>query len=72
MPPRSPALALGNLSYDAGSPRVDGQTVYDLASLTKVLCTTTLALGLVERGAIGLDDLVARGARSGRATIVNR
>jgi CubicO group peptidase (beta-lactamase class C family) len=53
-------LALGTLTYDAGSPRVDGQTVYDLASLTKVLCTTTVALGLVERGAIGLDDLVAR------------
>jgi serine-type D-Ala-D-Ala carboxypeptidase len=53
-------LALGTLSYDAGSPRVGGHTVYDLASLTKVLCTTTLALALVERGALGLDDPAAR------------
>ncbi len=53
-------VALGTLSYEAGSPRVDGHTVYDLASLTKVLCTTTLTLALVERAAIALDDQVRR------------
>ncbi len=52
------SLAVGTLSYEADSPAVTASTVYDLASLTKVLCTATLAGGLVERSAIGLDDLV--------------
>ena len=34
------------------------ETVYDLASLTKVLCTTLLCAVHVGRGALGLDDLV--------------
>src|SRR5687768_11792259 len=33
-------------------------TAYDLASLTTVLCTTTLVAQLVSRGTLGLDDLV--------------
>lgn len=33
-------------------------TAYDLASLTKVLCTTTLVAQLVSRGALKLDDPV--------------
>jgi CubicO group peptidase (beta-lactamase class C family) len=53
-------LAMGTLSYEADSAGVDAQTVYDLASLTKVLCTTTLALTLIERAAIGLDDEIRR------------
>jgi CubicO group peptidase (beta-lactamase class C family) len=36
-----------------------GDTVYDLASLTKVLATVTLSLVLAERGAWSLDDPVA-------------
>lgn len=35
-------------------------TVFDLASLTKVLCTTTAVLQLAERGRLSLDDPVAR------------
>ena len=35
-------------------------TRYDLASLTKVVCTTTLVLLAVERGALALEDAVAR------------
>lgn len=35
-------------------------TVYDLASVTKVVCTTTLVLQLIERGRIRLDDQVER------------
>jgi CubicO group peptidase (beta-lactamase class C family) len=35
-------------------------TIYDLASLTKVVATTTLVLALAERGEWSLDDPVAR------------
>ncbi len=37
---------------------VDRNTIYDLASLTKVLCTTTLVAQLVSRGTLDLDDAV--------------
>jgi CubicO group peptidase (beta-lactamase class C family) len=36
------------------------ETVYDLASLTKVVATVTLALSLAEEGAWSLDDPVSR------------
>src|SRR5262249_36949238 len=35
------------------------ETIYDLASLTKVVCTVTLALSLAQRGAWALDDPAA-------------
>ena len=51
-------------------------TVFDLASLTKVLCTTTAVLQLAERGRLGLDDPVARHwpafGRHGKAAITVR
>lgn len=53
-------IAVGGLTYEAGSAAASGSTIYDLASLTKVLCTATLAAGLVERGVIALDDPVRR------------
>jgi beta-N-acetylhexosaminidase len=40
--------AFGNLSYDGNAPAVDVRTMYDIASLTKVLVTTTLVAKLVE------------------------
>ncbi len=40
--------AFGNLSYDANAPAVDLRTMYDIASLTKVVVTTTLVAKLVE------------------------
>jgi len=40
--------AFGKLSYDAKSPAVDADTMYDIASLTKVVVTTTLVEKLVE------------------------
>jgi beta-N-acetylhexosaminidase len=40
--------AFGHLSYDAKSPAVQMNTMYDLASLTKVIVTTTLSEKLVE------------------------
>jgi serine-type D-Ala-D-Ala carboxypeptidase len=50
---------LGRFTYDAKAPLVTAQTVYDLASLTKVLATTTACMILHERGAIALDQTVA-------------
>ena len=40
--------AFGNLSYEGNAPAVDVRTLYDIASLTKVVVTTTLAAKLVE------------------------
>src|SRR6202795_3800818 len=40
--------AFGKLSYDAQAPAVAEQTKYDIASLTKVVATTTLVAKLVE------------------------
>src|SRR5215471_15232319 len=40
--------AFGNLRYDAKSPAVNIHTMYDIASLTKVVATTTLVEKLVE------------------------
>lgn len=53
-------IAVGTLTYDDGSDDASASTIYDLASLTKVLSTATLAARLVERGAIGLDDPVRK------------
>src|SRR5207302_3564099 len=51
--------ALGTLTFDADAWPVDSTTPFDLASLTKVLATTALAMGLVETGALNLADPVA-------------
>ena len=56
--------AVGTLTYDPmpgsdGPMAVARDTVYDLASLTKVLAAATIAMRNVEQGAIALDDRVA-------------
>src|SRR5262249_36719869 len=51
-------FAAGTLSYDAGSPAVREDSVYDLASLTKGLSTASLGMRQVERGSLALDDVV--------------
>jgi len=51
--------AFGRLSFDADARETRDDTIFDLASLTKVLSTACLALRQVERGAIGLDDPVS-------------
>ena len=40
--------AFGNLSYEPGAAKTDLSTIYDIASLTKVVATTTLAAKLAE------------------------
>lgn len=64
----------GRLALDDPRPP-DGHSVYDLASLTKVIATTTLALLAVEEGRLALDSTVRhylpafRGAGKERVTV---
>jgi serine-type D-Ala-D-Ala carboxypeptidase len=51
--------AHGHLTNDPWSAPVGGATLFDLASLTKVLVTTTLAAGHVTSGRLSLDSSVA-------------
>lgn len=46
----------GRQTYYEDSPLVDTNTVYDLASLTKVCATTFAVMKLVDAGKISLDD----------------
>jgi CubicO group peptidase (beta-lactamase class C family) len=55
--------AIGTLTYDPlpeseAPAAVARDTIYDLASLTKVLATATIAMRAVEQGTIALDDRV--------------
>ena len=50
----------GRQTYDAKSPAVNVDTIYDAASLTKPVVTTTLIAMQVEAGRIGFDLPVAR------------
>jgi CubicO group peptidase (beta-lactamase class C family) len=53
-------LACGRLRYSQESPAVCPDTIYDLASLTKVVVTTTMAMMLYEEGRFDLDEPVSR------------
>ncbi len=51
------ALAsVGSFTYDPASPRVAPDTVYDLASVSKVVATTAMAMLLHQRGVLHLDQ----------------
>jgi CubicO group peptidase (beta-lactamase class C family) len=47
--------AVGNFTFDDGAAAITPATVYDLASLTKVLSTTAIAMLLHDRGILDLD-----------------
>jgi CubicO group peptidase (beta-lactamase class C family) len=47
---------LGHFTYDAASPAVTAETIYDLASVTKVIATTTACMILYDRGLFKLDQ----------------
>ncbi|MEW6262060.1 MAG: serine hydrolase domain-containing protein [Thermodesulfobacteriota bacterium] len=49
-------LTAGRLAYEGSSPAVTERTIYDLASLTKVLSTTLLAMIFIDRGGLALGD----------------
>lgn len=58
----------GRHTYDLGAPPVSAQTIFDIASVSKVVATTTAAAILFERGKLeldgkvpGRDDLTIRG-----------
>ena len=48
----------GRLTYDDDAPAVTEDTIYDLASLTKVVATTTMAMILVDEERLDLDSPV--------------
>ena len=50
----------GKLDYSAKAPTLVKETIYDLASLTKVITATTLAMQLYERGQLKLEHPVSR------------
>ncbi|MCE1187574.1 MAG: serine hydrolase [Ignavibacteria bacterium] len=50
--------AFGNYTYDKNSPRVTTTTLFDLASVTKVIATTTAAMLLVDQKKLTLDARV--------------
>lgn len=49
----------GHFTYDSASARVTPQSIFDLASVTKVVATTTLAMMLYDYGLLNLDQPVA-------------
>ena len=67
--------AFGRLSYEPDAPEVRADTIYDLASLTKVVVTNTIAMILVDEGRLDLDKPVVdflprfRGGSRDRVTV---
>ena len=47
--------ACGNFTYEEGSPSVAPDTIFDLASVSKVVATTAVAMLLHQRGLLNLD-----------------
>jgi beta-glucosidase-like glycosyl hydrolase/CubicO group peptidase (beta-lactamase class C family) len=66
----------GRFSYDEDAPTVEATTIYDLASLTKVVATTTMAMILVDEGRLDLDkkvqDFLPLFAGSGKEAVTVR
>lgn len=50
--------AAGYFTYDPESPMVQTATIFDVASLTKVLATTAMAMSLYDTGRLNLDEPV--------------
>lgn len=51
--------AVGRFTFDPQSPVVQPETIFDLASVTKVVATTAMAMILYERGELDLEAPVA-------------
>jgi len=52
--------AFGNYTYDSSSPKIKTTTIYDLASVTKVVATTTAAMICYDRNLFSLNDKVVK------------
>jgi CubicO group peptidase (beta-lactamase class C family) len=50
----------GQFTYDVNSPNITNQTIYDLASLTKVIATTTATMICYDRNLFSLNDPVVK------------
>jgi serine-type D-Ala-D-Ala carboxypeptidase len=48
--------AMGRFTYDLASPRVEPETIFDLASVTKVVATTPACMVLYDRGQLKLEQ----------------
>ena len=51
--------AFGTMTFESGSPPAVPGTLFDLASLTKVIATTSLVMDLVARKAVALEERVS-------------
>jgi serine-type D-Ala-D-Ala carboxypeptidase len=51
--------AVGHFTYDSNSPKVEPGTIYDIASVTKVVATTSAAMILYDQGSLDLNAKVA-------------
>ena len=51
--------ALGKFTYDPTAPAVETESIFDLASVSKVTATTSMAMILYERGVLDLETPVA-------------
>jgi CubicO group peptidase (beta-lactamase class C family) len=58
--------AFGHLTHEPGAPAARLDTVFDLASLTKPVATTTVVMQLVEHATLHLDDPIGRWIRDWR------
>ncbi|MBQ8240702.1 MAG: serine hydrolase [Bacteroides sp.] len=65
----------GTFTYDASSPKVDAEHLYDIASLTKTTATLLAVMKLYDEGKFGLTDPISKyvpamqGSRKGKITI---
>lgn len=50
--------AFGNFTYEKTSPKTKTNTIFDLASVTKVVATTSAALILSQEGKLNIEDFV--------------
>ena len=52
--------AFGTYTYDPSSRPIDNSSIFDLASVSKVIGTTSAVMKLYDEGRLGLDDLVGQ------------
>lgn len=52
--------SFGRLTFEPSSPATTPETIYDLASLTKVVVTTMAAMILVDEGKLDLDAPISQ------------
>lgn len=52
--------AFGTIDYTPKAPVVSVQTLYDIASVTKILATTPAVMQLIEQGRVNLNDRVEK------------